>query len=391
MSNTSLNIAFYNLTTTTKHGGVESFVWEVARRLADRGHNVTLFGGRGDVLRPYSKLRIRQYPYIAREVWGRVPPLRKSLNLLKLLERTSMAVTALPSLVRGNYDIIQVSKPYDFPFGAWARKRSNARLIYNSQGTDFFPGDLLLRRTIDGAFACSHYNANMVAEHFRIPIAVSYNGFDEEIFRPQVPEAALREKFAPNGAPLLLYVGRLVTFKGIDHLLDAMALLCLDEQNSNPPYLLLAGDGPHRPNLERRAQELGIAKYVHFLGPIANAELPRYHAISDLFVVPSTDHETFCIAACEAMACTKPVVAARTGGLPEVVRDGETGYLVPPGDAHAMAERISVLLNDQALLARMGAAGRRWTLEMFTWDRVVDRVLECYRQALDTPRTLTKR
>ena len=84
-----LKIALYNLTTTTKHGGVESFVWEIARRLADRGHSVTLFGGRGKVMRPYRDLTILRYPYIARETWGRMPPLRKSLNLLKLLERLS--------------------------------------------------------------------------------------------------------------------------------------------------------------------------------------------------------------------------------------------------------------------------------------------------------------
>src|SRR5262245_34807107 len=115
-----MKIALYNLTTTTKHGGVESFVWEIARRLADRGHAVTLFGGQGGVLRPYAGLTVRRYPYIARERWGRVPPLRKSLNLLKLLERLSMAVRALPDLAGGGFDVIQVSKPYDFPIAAAA-------------------------------------------------------------------------------------------------------------------------------------------------------------------------------------------------------------------------------------------------------------------------------
>jgi glycosyltransferase involved in cell wall biosynthesis len=99
-------------------------------------------------------------------------------------------------------------------------------------------------------------------------------------------------------------------------------------------------------------------------------------------VIPSTDHETFCIAACEAMACARPVIAARTGGLPEVVRDGETGFLAPPGDAAALAERIGALLDDESLRKRLGAAGRAWTLEMFTWDRVVERVLACYERAL---------
>jgi glycosyltransferase involved in cell wall biosynthesis len=411
-----LKIALYNLTTTTKHGGVESFVWEIARRLADRGHDVTLFGGRGDVLRPYRNLTIMRYRYIARETWGRLPPLRKSLNLLKLLERLSMAASAAPDLVAGRFDIVQVSKPYDFPVGAHARHYSGARLLYNSQGTDFFPGDVLFRRSVDGAFACSRYNAAMVEAHFRIPISVSYNGFDETIFQPLPPAPSLRARLSPDGAPLLLYVGRLVTFKGLDHLLDAVAMLSgrepqnderqttNDERASSAganhpssfvlrpssaaalrqpaPRLLLAGDGPHRPSLERRARELGIAERVRFLGPIANADLPRYHAASDAFVVPSTDHETFCIAACEAMACARPVVAARTGGLPEVVRDGETGYLVPPGDARALAERIGALLDDAALRARLGAAGREWTLRMFTWEKVVERVLGSYERAI---------
>jgi glycosyltransferase involved in cell wall biosynthesis len=135
--------------------------------------------------------------------------------------------------------------------------------------------------------------------------------------------------------------------------------------------------------LERRAHELGIADRVHFLGPLANADLPRYHAVSDAFVIPSTDHETFCIAACEAMACARPVIAARTGGLPEVVRDGETGYLVPPSDAQALAERIGMLLDDAALRQRLGANGRAWTLEMFTWEKVVERVVGEYERALD--------
>ncbi len=395
-----LKIALYNLTTTTKHGGVESFVWEIARRLSERGHAVTLFGGRGKVLRPYQDLTVLRYPFIPREAWGKVPPLRKSLNLLKLLERLSMAARALPDLTAGDFDIIQVSKPYDFPVAALARRRSGARVLYNSQGTDFFPGDILFRRAVDGAFACSRYNASMVEQHFRFPIAVSYNGFDESIFRPLPANQALRRRLAPDGAPLLLYVGRLVTFKGLDHLLDAVARLSVVRgplsvarqhngrhatDGSLPPHLLLAGDGPHRAALERRAHELGIAERVHFLGPLPNAQLPAYHAVSDLFVIPSTDHETFCIAACEAMACGRPVVAARTGGLPEVVRDGETGYLVPPADAAALADRIGALLADGALRARLGAAGRAWTLEMFTWDRVVERVLACYERALGRP------
>lgn len=395
-----MKIALYNLTTTTKHGGVESVVWDTARRLAARGHQVTIFGGAGAIKRQPAGVTIRRYPFIGREVWGRAAPLRKSLNLLKLLERLSMAPRALPDLLAGRFEIVQVVKPYDFPVAALARARSGARVIYNSHGTDFFPGDVLFRRSVDGAFACSRYNATMVEARYRIPIGVAYNGFDDALFRPQPPDPALRERYAPGGAPLLLYAGRLVTFKGLDHLLDALAILtkgpgardvgfvsaAFQAPGAKPqaarPHLLLVGDGPHRASLARRAAELGIADQVHFAGAAPHTDLPGYYAISDMFVVPSTDHETFCIAACEAMACERPVVAARTGGLPEVVRDGETGFLVPPGDAAALAERIAALLDDAALRRRMGEAGRGWTLDMFTWDRVIERMLAAYERAL---------
>jgi glycosyltransferase involved in cell wall biosynthesis len=144
----------------------------------------------------------------------------------------------------------------------------------------------------------------------------------------------------------------------------------------------LIGDGTHQASLERRAAALGLSERVTFAGPLPHAELSRYYAIADAFVVPSIAHETFSIASCEAMSCQRPVIGTRVGGLPEVVRDGETGYLVPPGDAAALAERIGALLADPAARARMGAAGRAWTLEMFTWDRVIARMLACYQQVL---------
>jgi glycosyltransferase involved in cell wall biosynthesis len=391
-----MKIALYNLTTTIKIGGVESLVWDVAQRLAEREHEVTLFGGKGPVSRQLPNVKVLRYPYIARESWGRVRPLRKSLNLLKLLERLSMAPAALPDLLRGSFDIVQVVKPYDFPIAARARARSGARFIYNSHGTDFFPGDVLFRRSIDGAFACSRYNAAMVATRYHIPIDVAYNGFDESLFRPLPPDQALRARYSPDGAPLLLYVGRLVTFKGLDHLLDAVAMLngrmSPEALNSNanhslakaprlPVRLILAGDGPHRAALQERANRLGLGGRVQFLGSVPHYEIPHLNAISDAFVVPSTDHETFCIAACEAMGCGRPVIATRVGGLPEVVRDGETGFLVPPGDAAALAERIAMLLGDGGLRQRMGEAARV-SAEMFTWDRVIERMLASYEQAL---------
>ncbi len=376
----TVRIAYYNLTTTTKHGGVESFVWEAARYAAATGHSPTIFGGTGAQLRAAPGVAIRQFPYIARETWGRARPLRASLNLLKLLERASFAARALPALANGKFDLIQISKPYDLPWSAHARQWSGARVVYNAQGTDFWPGDALFRKTVDAAFSCSTYNAQMVARRYMWPLDVSYNGFDATTFQPRTPDTTLRARYAAPGSFVLLYVGRLVTFKGLDYLLDALALTA--PRLRVAPTLLLAGDGPHRSKLEARAARLGISDLVRFVGPQPNAELPAFHAISDAFVLPSTDHETFGIAACEAMGCARPVIAARTGGLPEVVRDGETGLLVPPADASALANAIVTLAEDAALRAQMGSNGRAWVTSMFTWEAVMQRVWRSYERAL---------
>jgi glycosyltransferase involved in cell wall biosynthesis len=373
-----MKIAYYNLTTTTKHGGVESFVWEVARRAAEAGHAVTLFGGVGPIDRGYSAIHVRRYPFIARERWGRSRVLRRSLNLLKLLERWSMARHALPDLLRGNYDLIQLSKPYDFPVAALARRRG-VRVVYNAQGTDFFAGDRWFRGAIDRAFGCSQYNATMVARHFGFPVGVSYNGFDAERFRPEPADSALRARLSPDGAPVALYVGRLVTFKGLDHLLDALALL--RQHGRTLPQVVLAGDGPHGAALQQRARRLGIDDRVQFVGSQPNHTLPAWHAASDMLVLPSTDHETFGIAACEAMGCGRPVIAARTGGLPEVVRHEATGLLVEPANAAALADALERLADDAALRARYGAAAAEWVRTMFTWDHVLRRVWQFYDEA----------
>jgi glycosyltransferase involved in cell wall biosynthesis len=399
-----VKIALYKHSTTIKHGGVESIVWDTAQRLAARGHAVMLFGGRGDVSRPLPDVAVRRYPYIARDTWGRAKPLRRSLNLLKLLERLSMAARALPDLLAGGFDVVQVVKPYDFPIAALARRRGS-RFVYNSHGTDFFPGDRLFRRQIDAAFACSRYNARMVEARYHIPIGVAYNGYDDALFRPIPVDYGLRQRYAPDGAPLILYAGRLVTFKGLDYLLDAMAILNRQEARgerrerdrplasgllplASGPHLLLVGDGPHRPSLERRVVDLGLGDQVHFAGAQPHTEMPRFHSAADLFVVPSTDHETFCIAACEAQACERPVVGTTVGGIPEVVRDGATGYLVPPADSAALARMLAHVAAHPEEARQRGAQGRELVLAEFNLQANVaqlSQVLQRTNRALGSP------
>ena len=145
--------------------------------------------------------------------------------------------------------------------------------------------------------------------------------------------------------------------------------------------LILAGAGPEDQRLRDLAAELGLAGRVRFWGVASRAELASLLHGCAVFALPSI-WEAFGIASLEAMVCGKAVVASDCGGIPEVVRHGETGLLVPPGDAPALGAAMAELLRDQERAAAMGQRGRELALHEFTWSAVTDRYMEAYTIAL---------
>ncbi|WP_017327477.1 glycosyltransferase [Synechococcus sp. PCC 7336] len=174
---------------------------------------------------------------------------------------------------------------------------------------------------------------------------VVHCGVDPSEFRP-----ADRDRLGRH----LLYVGRLDAAKGLPVLFDSLAAL----KERHPDLLLtVVGDGGDRPQLEARVRQLGIREQVRFVGYKSRLEVRQCLQESDLLVLPSFA-EGVPVVLMEAMAAGLPVVATRIAGISELVDDGESGYLVPPGDALALGNRISTLLGDDRLRSRLGAAGR---------------------------------
>ncbi len=205
-------------------------------------------------------------------------------------------------------------------------------------------------------------------------------GFDErgfEIVHYGIAPRAEPKPYAGR-APRLLCVGRLIPIKGHIVLLRAFA-----QAKRDVPELELdvAGRGPLEPALRALARELGVAESVRFLGYVA----PIQQAIenSAIVVVPSMG-EGFGMVALEAMERARPVIAAAIGGLGELVRDGETGLLVEPGEAEPLARAIVELARELDRAARMGQAGRRRALAEFLEERCTDRTEILYRASLDT-------
>ena len=203
-------------------------------------------------------------------------------------------------------------------------------------------------------------------------------GFDEEDFEIVHYGIADHGEAAPyaGSEPRLLCVGRLIPIKGHLVLLRALA-----QARAQVPdvTLAIAGRGPLAPALRAYARELGVEDAVRFLGFVS----PVQAAIEDaaVVVVPSLG-EGFGMVALEAMERARPVIASAVGGLPEIVADGETGLVVPPADAEALAEAIVSLAGDLARAAAMGEAGRERALAQFTPERGVERVEALYVRAL---------
>jgi len=372
-----MKIALYNLTTTTKVGGVETFVWEVASRLAARGHRVAVIGGRGRERRPAPGVRVVTLPYLDRELWRRIPLLGRQYTLTKLLERLSFAPAGLGYLLLQRYDVVHIQKPYDLPVAVLARL-GGARAVFGCHGKDFWPGDRLFTGPLDAAVSCSAYNAGQVQAHYGLRPAVIYNGVDTAQYTPAPPPdlpAVLARLGLPaaRSHPIVLFAGRLVRWKGVEYLIRALPLL-----HTPGVELLIAGEGPYAPDLAALAARAGLAGRVRFLGNVPAADLVAlYHAV-DLLAATSFVNETFGIALCEAMACGLPVVASRFGGFPEVVAEGVTGYLARPQDPAALAAAIDRVLADPARAAVMGQAGVARVGRLFTWDAVVDRLERVY-------------
>jgi phosphatidyl-myo-inositol dimannoside synthase len=196
-------------------------------------------------------------------------------------------------------------------------------------------------------------------------------GTEPTQFRPGLDTNPIREKYGLDGGPWLLTVARLEWHKGIDTVLRALPAV----RAAHPGVrYAVAGVGPRGPELERIAGEMGIRHAVEFLGFVPDDELPALYNAADLYVGVSRYHdllvEGFGISLVEASASGVAVVGGRSGGVPDAVRDGETGILVEPEDPAAVAAGINRLLGDEALRKRMGAAGRRAVETYYNWDRV---------------------
>jgi phosphatidylinositol alpha-1,6-mannosyltransferase len=244
----------------------------------------------------------------------------------------------------------------------------------------------LLRRIGDDVDTLTY-----LAEYFRVRLARALSAdaadrmvrlapvVDSAEFRPGAGGPRIRRQFgiAPE-RPVVVCVSRMVPRKGQDALIRAWP--AVRARTPGDPLLLLVGDGPDSARLERLAVRLGVSDSVLFTGAVSRADLPACYDAGTIFAMPcrtrraGLDVEGLGIVYLEAAATGLPVITGDSGGAPDAVIDGETGYVVPGRDVQALSDRISELLSDPAGAAAMGEKGRAWIDREWTWDRVAEKL-----------------
>ncbi|MBO0656638.1 glycosyltransferase family 4 protein [Streptomyces triculaminicus] len=204
-------------------------------------------------------------------------------------------------------------------------------------------------------------------------------GVDEKTFHPGSGGDEVRARLGLTDRPVVVCVSRLVPRKGQDTLIRAMPRILAAEPEA---VLLVVGGGPYEKELRRLAADTGVAHAVRFTGAVPWEELPAHYGAGDVFAMPcrtrrgGLDVEGLGIVYLEASATGLPVVAGDSGGAPDAVLDGETGYVVRGGSPEDAADRIVTLLGDAELRRRMGERGREWVEERWRWDLLAERLKE---------------
>lgn len=209
-------------------------------------------------------------------------------------------------------------------------------------------------------------------------VLVVPNGVDIEKFRPAKKENARNLLNLPQDKKIVLFVGALRKIKGVDYLIEA-AKSFVDKDTE---LFMVGRDDGLKKSLEKRAQELKIANFIKFTGPVNHEDIPLWISAADILVLPSLSEGRPNVIL-EALACEIPVVATDVGGIPELLIEGETGYLVPAKNPVELSKRISRLLSDESLREKMGKLGRKSVIQRgLTWEAHGKKTVDIYTELL---------
>jgi len=380
-------------------GGQNIYVAETAKHLASRGYLVDIFtrkdqADQGEVVEWLPGVRVVHVPA------GPATFVRKE-DLLQWMPDFSAFVKQFAA--RERYDLVhahfymsglaamELKSALGLPFVVTYHALGLVRKLHQGIADEFPARRIAIEREIiDSADAivaeCPDDHRNLVTLYGADPhkVAVIPCGFASEDFWPIAPRFARRALGLPSDVPVLLTVGRLVPRKGVDNVIRALSVLV--RRLGVPAELLVVGGNsdiadagltPEIARLRAVAAEGGVADRVTFTGRRSRELLKLYYSAADAYVTTPW-YEAFGMTSVEAMACGTPVVGARVGGIKYSVLDGFTGYLVPPNDPLALADRLNEICSSRRLAERLSGGAVRRAYGLFRWERVTQSLAAVY-------------
>src|SRR5829696_2916175 len=368
------------ITVYPTYGGSGIVGSELGRELAQRGHNVhfisstlptrlTLLGDRVH----FHEVEMMSYPLFEHQPYD-------------LALATKMATVARSEKL----DLLHVHYAIPHSISAILARESIKQkrylpVITTLHGTDitlvgadrsYLPITRYGLQQSDGVTAVSKFLKQATIETFDFDDVEVIPNFICGCHYRRQPDSPLRDEIAPNGERLLVHVSN---FRAVKRPVDCVEILARVRKQGVNARLVMVGDGPERSAVAYRGETLNVADHVTFVGKQAN--IADYLGVADVFLLPS-ELESFGLAALEAQACEVPVVATRIGGIPEVISEGETGYLIDVGDVEKMSEDTLRLLDDEDMRRAFGEKGRELGLQRYGSDKIIPQYISFYEQVL---------
>lgn len=368
-------------------GGGEEHVYQIAKRLISRGHDVIVYTS--DLLQTFPR-----YVYLQRETSEIGNVQVRSFHAIRLLRNYPVLPALGTTMMKEKADVIHAHGYGYFPsdISSIISYLRRVPLVLTTHG--FFPvtnpanrflthvylkfsqKNLLkvARKVICVSTADAEYYAQLTDPG---RLTVIPNGIDMDSWRRLPKKSSFRTKYGISG-PLIMAVGRITWAKGFQKLIQASSVILKETHDA---VVVIAGeDFGYLSNLRQIAKRLNVYNSVIFTGPLSNQKLKELYVDADVVVIPSL-YEPFGIVALEAMACGKPIVASCIGGLAEIVKHEENGLLVDPKNPNKLANAITTVLQDEVLVKKMRYRNKGEVMK-YSWDKIVTSIEDIYYRAI---------
>jgi glycosyltransferase involved in cell wall biosynthesis len=383
-----------------------SFIFDEAYRLAKRGINI-------HIIRP--KVECNSFSYgihyhgltkkIDMQAFSFMIKNLPTYPLFSLLRRPKSfykenlyAINVLKKIKQKDMDLIHAHFAYrEGLVGMLARKRTRKPLVITVHGYDILVEqsigygvrlskkfDAIVRRVLDDADAIITASkvtfnevrkiVNNISKIYLIP-----NGVDIKRYNPSLNGSYIKKSLGSQEVNIVFTLRRHEPKNGLEYLIRAAQIVTKDKEDV---IFIIGGDGSLRAYHEKLAINLGLKDKVIFTGDISYSKVPHYYAISDITVIPSLQ-EAFGLVVSEAMACGKPVIGSKVGGIPDQIVDGYNGFLVQPRNSKEIAEKILWLIDHSKKLKSMGMNGRKIVEEKFDINKRIDKIVQLYEKLVN--------